>query len=112
MAAAPPPTYLDGVVVRLARLCVRPVRHEPGLQQVLVKAVPQSSHGRVICRDRRREDELPGAGGGGGALIPLTANPCLSCPILFTGRVPSQTAGIVCGPPRRRPSALFQTGEA
>lgn len=62
MAAAPPPTYLDGVVVRLARLCVRPVRHEPGLQQVLVKAVPQSSYGRVICRDRRREDELPGAG--------------------------------------------------
>lgn len=44
--------YLNGVVVRLARLCVRPVRHEPCLQQVLVEAVPQSSHRRVVCRQK------------------------------------------------------------
>lgn len=46
--------YLDGVIVGLACFCIRLVRHEPRLQQVLVEAVPESSDRGVICRDGRR----------------------------------------------------------
>lgn len=41
--------YLDGIVVGLASFRVGLVGHEPGLQQVLVKAVAKSSDRGVIC---------------------------------------------------------------
>ena len=46
--------YLDGVVVGLAGLSVGFVRHEPGLQQVLIETVSKTPHRCVIWRARAR----------------------------------------------------------
>lgn len=48
-------SYLNGVVVRLARFAVGLVGHEPGLQQVLVETVAKPSDRGVICRDGWKE---------------------------------------------------------
>lgn len=41
--------YLQGVVVHLLGFLVRLVRHQPGLQQVLIETVAQATHRHMIC---------------------------------------------------------------
>ena len=47
--------YLDGVIIGLAGFCIRLVWHEPRLQQVLIKTVPESTNWGVIWRQRKEE---------------------------------------------------------
>lgn len=51
-------SYLNGVVVGLARFAVGLVGHEPGLQQVLVETVAKPSDRGVICVDGWKETRL------------------------------------------------------
>lgn len=41
--------YLEGVVVHLLGFLVCLVRHQPGLQQVLIETVTQATHRHMIC---------------------------------------------------------------
>lgn len=47
--------YLNGIIISLAGFRISLVRHEPCLQQVLVKTVPQPSNWGMIWRGREKQ---------------------------------------------------------
>lgn len=41
--------YLEGIIVHLLAFFVSLVRHQPGLEQILIETITQATHRHVIC---------------------------------------------------------------
>lgn len=51
------PGYLQGIIVHLLAFLICFVRHQPGLEEVLIETVTKTAHGDVVCNTHTHTDK-------------------------------------------------------